>query len=529
MKLSKEQEAEQIYSLFDEFKNAYTAEWERLDRCERLYRGEHWYDIPTEDANEPRPVTPILHSTVENMRSDLMDNFPEAVITSDRVEYDELAKTLSTLIKENHTECRYMKEFGELTHDLTVGGYMIQETGYDETLNHSLGGTFIRHVDPRNIMFDPCCTDIQDSRAVFKFTPYTKEWFYNHYPNEAGEMKSDRFRVGRLRDDVLNADTNDNILLIECWKREYNPQTGMYSIHMLKLAGGILLEDSRELKPQGYFSHGEYPFTVTPLFARKGSCLGYGIIDMFKSAQLYSDKLDQIVMKNALMASHNKLLVTGASGFDIDDLRDWSKEVHRGENLNGVTWFPTSPLPSYIIDFANSIRTSIKEESGCNDFSRGMTMGGVTAASAIAALQEMSSKRSRLAIKAVHEAFREAVNQEIEVEREFSVFSRQITIEDENGRRQVSLSPDMFFVNTELGNKIPLEFKVSVKVQRANSFSVAAHNDLILQLASMGIITGDVALELLMFDSKAQALALMRKKTNQTHELNKANTQTLNA
>ncbi len=512
MKLTKEQEAQQIYSLFDEFKQAYTAEWERLDNCERLYRGEHWHNIPSEDSNEPRPVTPILHSTVENIRADLADNFPEAVIISDREEYDSLANILSTLIKENHTECRYSKEFSELTHDLTVGGYMIQETGYDETLNHGLGGAFIRHVDPRNIMFDPCCTDIQDSRAVFKFTPYTKEWFEKHYPDRVSEMKSDHFRTSRLRDDVLNVRDDNSILLIECWKREFDCKTGMYSVHMLKLAGGILLEDSRDLKSEGYFSHGEYPFTVTALFPRKGSCLGYGIIDMFKSAQLYSDKLDQIVMKNALMASHNKLLITGASGFDIDDLRDWSKEVHRGENLNGVTWFPTSPLPSYIIEFANAIRSSIKEESGSNDFSRGMTSGGVTAASAIAALQEMSSKRSRLAIAAVHEAFGEAVRQEIEIEREFSVFSRTITVEDEKGRRTVTLSPDMLYHSSELGNKIPLEFKVSVKVQRANMFSVTAHNELMLQLVNLGIITPDAALELLMFEGKQQALSLMKQK-----------------
>ena len=189
MKLNKKEEAEQIYALFNEFREAYTAEWERLDNCERMYRGEHWHDIPTDDAKEPRPVTPILHSTIENIRADLMDNYPEAIITSDKPEYDDLALILSSIIKENHIECRYSKEFSQLTHDLTVGGYMIQETGYDETLNHGLGAAFIRHVDPRNIMFDPCCTNIQDSRAVFKFMPYPREWFESHYPDSASEMK----------------------------------------------------------------------------------------------------------------------------------------------------------------------------------------------------------------------------------------------------------------------------------------------------------------------------------------------------
>ena len=72
---------------------------------------------------------------------------------------------------------------------------------------------------------------------------------------------------------------------------------------------------------------------------------------MFETQQRFADKLDQIVLKNALMASHNKLLVTEASGFDTEDLRDWSKEVHRGESLGGVTWFSTPPLPNYVIGY----------------------------------------------------------------------------------------------------------------------------------------------------------------------------------
>ena len=71
---------------------------------------------------------------------------------------------------------------------------------------------------------------------------------------------------------------------------------------MLKLAGGVLLEDSARQRPEGYYAHGEYPFVVTSLYPRRGSCLGFGLVDMFENQQLYSDKLDQIVLKNALMA-----------------------------------------------------------------------------------------------------------------------------------------------------------------------------------------------------------------------------------
>ena len=94
--------AEQAYALFREFRDAYAAEWQRLDRCERMYRGDHWADVPESDPNEPRPVTPIIQSTIENVRADLMDQMPEAVITADDPEYEGTAELLTAVIRENH-------------------------------------------------------------------------------------------------------------------------------------------------------------------------------------------------------------------------------------------------------------------------------------------------------------------------------------------------------------------------------------------------------------------------------------------
>lgn len=507
-----------IYTLFDEYRNAYGPEWQRLERCERIYRGDHWHDVPETDAGEPRPVTPVIQSTVENVRADLMDQYPQAIITADSPEHAEAAELLTAVIGENHTRMGYAREYAKLTHDLLVGGYMVQEVGFDPGLNGGMGGAFLRQVDPRSIMFDPLCADIGDSRAVFKFVAHPREWFKQRYPDKERDMDSDSLLLKPVRDSLLSVSEGDSIMLIECWQREYDPKTQSFAVHMKKMAGGVLLEDSRTAKPEGCYRHGEYPFVVTSLYPRRGSCLGFGLVDMFENQQLYSDKLDQIVLKNALMASHNKLLVTGASGFDVDDLRDWSKEVHRGENLNGVTWFATAPLPGYILEYIRAMRNGIKEESGANDFSRGMASGGVTAASAIAALQEMSSKRSRMAARSIHDAFEQAVRQEIEIEREFSIFPR--SVKTKKGR-EVFTGKDLVKV-TELGNELPLEFMVSVKVQRENRFSVAAHNELMLTMLKAGMITPDVALEMMNFDGKEQVQGLMARKLEEAKEQKEA-------
>lgn len=498
---------ERAYDLFEEYRQAYGAEWQRLENNEKIYRGDHWWDVPMEDVNEPRPVTPVIQSTIENVKSDLMDNFPEAIIQPEGPEDETVARVLEAVIRQNHDGASYRREWWKLAHDLLVGGYMVQEVGYDPLLNNGLGGAFIRHVDSRNIMFDPLSLTVQGCRGVFKFEAKSLKWLNSHYPEQA-PFGADEYAGSAARDEIITQDQAKRSLLIEYWWREFDPETGRYKVHMAKMAGHKLLEDSRKQKPEGYYAHGEYPFVLTPLFLRKGSCLGYGFVDMFETQQRYADKLDQIVLKNALMASRNKLLVTEASGFDVEDLRDWSKEVHQGVSVgdNVIKWFSTPPLPNYILAYISEIRQGIKEESGANDFSRGQAGQGVTAASAIAALQEMSGKRSRMAANQMQEAYRDAVRLEIEVEREWNVLPREVLVTDNGQPQRMTFESAMLERETALGNRVPVEFVISIKVQKENRWSVMQHNELVLQMVQLGVIQPGQALELMQFEGRESIL-----------------------
>lgn len=505
----------QARDLFLTFKNAYANEWQRLEECERLYRAEHWSEVPLGDINEPRPITPILQSTVENVKADLMDLMPEAIIRPESGKDERIARIVEAVIARNHDAASYPIEYQKLVHDLLIGGYCITEVGYDGSLNGGLGGAFLRHVDNRSILFDPLATDIQEGRAVFKFSLKSKQWLGEHFPDKAPFLTDDIAASDAPEDEILRCDRRDSMLLIEYWWREYDSDTARYAVHMALLCGGQVLRCSKDEKPQGYFAHGQYPFVVTAMFPRKGSALGFGLCDLFAPLQRYADKLDQIVLKNAFMASHNKLLVTEASGFDTDDLRDWSKEVHRGESLNGITWFSTPPLPAYILSYIQQMRESIKEESGANDSSRGNTRQGVTAASAITALQEASTKRARMASVQLYESYRQAVRMEIDVEREFNFFLRPVTI-TVDGQTQEALFDSAELVEEGVGGvEYPIEFYISVKAARQNRFAAASQNELMLKLVQVGALAPSQAVELMIFDGKEQVLKEMKTGGNQ--------------
>lgn len=499
--------SERAYALFYAYRSAYVREWKRLEHCERMYRGDHWYDVPLTDPNEPRPTTPILQSTVENISADLMEQVPEAVIRPESAADNTIARIVEAVIARNHDAAAYPEEYRKLVHDLLVSGYCVQEVGYDSTLSGGLGGAFVRQVDVRNILIDPLCCDLQDSRAIFKLSLRSREWLSAHYPERAALIQEDPAAAADApEDELLAADRRDSMLLLEYWWREYDAETNAYAVHMAILCGGVVLEDSRTQKPEGYFAHGQYPFVLTPLYPRKGSALGFGIVDLFGEQQRFADKLDQIVLKNALMASRNKLLLTDASGFDEADLRDWSKEVHVGESLSGITWFSTPPLPQYLIAYIRQLRESIKEESGANDSSRGEALRGVTAASAIEALQEASTKRARMATQQMHEAFRKAVRMEIEVEREFNFFLRPVTVTIDGEPRE------MLFDSAKMNRiapgdvRLPIEFSVSIKAVRQNRFAGQAQNELMLELLKLGAVTTEQAIGLMVFEGKEQVL-----------------------
>ena len=212
MKMDNQSEARQAlslaaYRLFTEYRSAYAAEWRRLENCERMYRGDHWHDVPVTDPNEPRPVMPVIQSTVENIGAELLDRIPEAVIAPESPDDADVARVVEAVIRQNHDASSYAAEYRAVVHDLLVGGYAVQEVGYDSGLNGGLGGAFIRAVDNRSILFDPLVTDIQDSRAIIKFSRRSLAYMAEHFPKDAPYLAADAYQSADTAEDgVLAAD-----------------------------------------------------------------------------------------------------------------------------------------------------------------------------------------------------------------------------------------------------------------------------------------------------------------------------------
>ncbi|MGJ4850874.1 hypothetical protein ACH6CV_11530 [Bacillota bacterium Meth-B3] len=485
------------YALFEEFRRA-TQEYR--DKCrdnEQFWRANHWHASAPREPGEPQPVTPAMFSTLEAVLADLMDHYPDAVLLGEEPRDDRQAECLTQLVRFVLKRRGYRKVYRAKCREALMKGASVQEVYWDDALLGGLGDAAVRAWAIDQFYWDPKFEDIQDGRAVFKLGYYPRSWYEERYP-ELAPFIARGFEARRDDRAYLEDDASEDVPLLEYWFKAYEREAGAWTVHMAKLAGGVLLEDSRRERPEGMYAHGMYPFIVEPLYPLNGQPVGLGLIDVLKNLQVYADALDQIILKNALMSGKMKLLVNRAADIDEGALTDMDAEVVRASRIDegAVRWMQAQPLGGYLLGYQQMKLASIKEESGQNLFNRGETGGGITAASAIVALQEAGSKRSRVLIDQLFDGYERMVRMLVAVIEENYTERRVFRIYGEGGGRQLAYG----------GGDHLIDFDVSIQVQKQTPYSKLYQNELALQLLGAGVIAPSDALEMMSFEGRERIL-----------------------
>ena len=130
----------------------------------------------------------------------------------------------------------------------------------------------------------------------------------------------------------------------------------------------------------------------------------------------------------------------------------------------------------------------MKQDSGQNQFSRGEAGLGVTAASAIQALQEAGGKITRLHAAAYTESFRQTVEQMLRILSE-RIRARRALMVARATPGGTLRTRSVLLLPARAGQNRP-PYEVRVHVQRRNPLRVQAHNEFILQLADLCLKSG---------------------------------------
>ena len=188
-----------------------------------------------------------------------------------------------------------------------------------------------------------------------------------------------------------------------------------------------------------------------------------------------------------------------------------------------MRWFDTKPLNGMVSNQMLQFQNDMKMDSGQNQFSRGEVSGGVTAATAISALQEAGGKITRMRTAILSAGMKKIVEQVLWLVAEFYTENRErLIIGEDQERRTIHLNAKhLMKTDRKAGGLLPPPpYVVQIQIQRRNPLRVAAQNDLMIQAYTMAAQSGQnfplsTLFELLVVDGKDRVLPKLREMEQQ--------------
>lgn len=461
-----------------------------------------------------------LKSTFNNCVADQMDNMPEALMLPETKALETVAEDLTDVVRFVLARNNYESMHRRRVEDCFCTGTSVTQVAWDRDMDGGKGNVAVLRWPIEAFLWDPAAENIQDARAVFKISWHPMSWYEQHYPDEYEKMGSDWGEFAGLG--VPESQENDQpgdedrAMLLEYWYRKYDAKKRKYTINVAYLAGGVLLSNDENV-----YAHGMYPFILDVYTPIEGLPVGDGLIQECAPMMRYINRYASYIDTNLRMSSKGRLLVDRAAGIDKDSLLDWETDIVEGDRIDAsaLQWLQNQPFTGAATQQMLQLQTDIKQDSGQNQFTRGETAGGVTAASAISALQEAGGKITRLRTHVLNQGFRAIVEQVMWLISQFYDSKRVVFITGRDGMeesREVSADPKRLFGEHKNGSLPPPPYTVQVQVQRRNPLRQQAQNELFMQAYSMSAQAGQVfplyaLFELMHVDGKERILPVLKQ------------------
>lgn len=497
----------------------------RIIDNEQFWKLRHWEQMEKggEGGNpqDVRPASGWLVNCILAKHADAMDSYPEPTVLprepGDRKEAEVLTRILPVILKNN----KFKKAYSQAWWNKLKSGCAVYGVFWDGGKLHGLGDIDIRSMDVLNLFWEPGVQSIQESEHFFSTELTPNRRLEEQYPQLAGKLGRSGGQVSRyLYDDKV--DTSEQSLVVDWYY--HTVEQGRRVLQYCKFVGENVLyatENDPEMAGKGWYDHGQYPFVFDVLFPEEGTPCGYGYVDLCKSAQKQIDLMNQAILKNTLASATPRFFIRSDGAVNENEYADWTRPfVHTNGNLGADSIAPirVPALDSVYVAVLQNKIAEMKETAGNRDVMSGGTAGGVTAATAIAALQEAGGKLSRNMIDDGYEAFAEVLTLCIELVRQFYDMPRQFRLLGKKGVEFTdfdnrSLKPRALLMG---GYRVP-EFDLEVSAQNETPYKTMEYNQLALQLFQMGFFRSDMAeqalrcLELMEFKNKDALTEVIRE------------------
>lgn len=524
-------EIEKATEIFKKYKDGKTNLDRKIIENEQWYKLRHWGQLK-EDANQRtvEPTSAWLFNSIMNKHADAMDNFPAPNVLPREASDKSEAKTLTSIIPVILDENDFEKTYSDVWNYKLTKGTGVYGVFWDSSKLNSLGDISIKKCDLLNLAWQPGVNNIQDSQHFFATELVDNEILEEQYPDLKGTLGGSNDTIAKyIYDDTV--DTSDKSLVIDWYYHKY--QNGKKVLHLCKYVNDTVLfatENDTEvpmdeegnpigqsMAERGIYDHGKYPFVFDPLFVAEGTPCGFSYIDVGKSCQEAIDRLNKSILENAYINAKPRFFYRNDGNINIEEYADLTNDFieYSGSDLQAdIMPIQSTGLGEIYVSVLNNKIEELKETTGNRDVSTGGT-AGVTAASAISALQEAGSKLSRDANKQSYRAFRELITIVIELIRQFYDTTRYFRIVGESGadefiaynNQNIAPQEQGSDFGVEMGYRVPA-FDIQVVAEKQSPYSKLSQNELALQFYGAGFFNPQMSdqalacMEMMDFDRK---------------------------
>ena len=545
------------------YKEGKTRLEQRIIDNEQFWKLRHWEQMEKQgeggNSGDPQPASGWLVNCILSKHADAMDCYPSPTVLprepDDRQEARRLSRILPVILKKN----QFKRTYSSAWWYKLKSGCAVYGVFWDGTKLGGLGDISVKRMDLLNLFWEPGVTDIQDSAHFFSTELRDNEKLLEEYPQLEGKLGRGSMTLSRyLYDDTV--DTADKSLVVDWYYHttvegrkvlqycKYVGETVLYATEndtarptRTQMAG--VDEEGRPVLQQvpcgpsmaqrGWYDHGKYPFVFDVLFPEEGTPCGYGYVDLCKSPQKQIDLMNQAILKNTLANATPRFFIRSDGAVNENEYADWTRPfVHTNGNLGADSIAPirAGSLDSVYVAILNNKIAEMKETAGNRDVANGGTASGVTAGTAIAALQESSGKLSRNMIDDGYEAFADVVTLCHELIRQFYQLPRQFRLQGAMGTEELisydcsGLQPKAMDDGVSVSYRVP-EFDLEIGAEQESPYRTAEHNQLALQLFQLGFFREELAdqalrcLELMEFKNKDQLVRLIAGGRTQAAEI----------
>ena len=484
---------------------------------EEFWKLRQW-NYMNDGKNDFKPATAWLWACIQSRYSDVMDSYPTCNFQPRQEDDVAEAKKLSSIVPIILEQNRYEDTYSDVAWYTLKHGGSAQGIFWDGSKHNGLGDISIKKIDLINLFWESGITDIQESQNLFNTELVSNSILEQRYPQCVGGLKGKRniTLAKYLYDD--NVDTSDKSVVVDWYYHTY--VNGKKTLQYVKYVGDIVLyatendverptkevvdpqtgiplviPEGESMAERGLYDHALYPFVTMALYPIEGSICGYGLTDIGRDTQLQIDKLNKAITDNAVAGATPRYFIRNDGSVNEQEYADLSKDfIHVEGNLGEENIRPvdTKDLDSIYVNFLTQKIDELKFVTSNQDANNGVAPSGVTAGSAISALQETAGKNARSSNKNFHRAFRDVCYQIVELIRQFYDIPRTFRIMPDGMREQFvsfdngGLKPQpQMLAGTDLGLRTP-EFDIDITSEKANPYKKMEINELALNFYNQG-------------------------------------------